>query len=181
MSLTEPPSPPEPRSSLLATARRVVAEAGPEGGALLHPELASELAAGLAADIAVAIERRTASAASAGELVDGLIDAVLEASEPWSDGLTLANLAVERLGDFDHWSGLLAPWLTAVERAVAAGQERGFVRSDLDPRETALVLRDALDRTAKVALRFRHDGYREAAAALVRAALAVDGSDARDG
>jgi hypothetical protein len=96
---------------------------------------------------------------------------VLEAAEPWRDGLTLANVAIERVGDFERWSDLLAPWLDAVEEAIVGAQERGVVRADVDPRATALVLRDALDRAAKVSILFRRDGYREATAALVRGAL----------
>ena len=171
MSTLEP-STPERRGALIQAARRLTAEAGPEAGALIDPDLAEQLAAGLADDIAAAIERKTADAATLDALVDGLVDGVLEASVPWEDGLQLANVAMERVADFDHWTGLIAPWLDAVEHALAEGQERGLVRDDVEPRATALVLRDALDRAAKVEIRFRRDGYRDATAAIVRGALA---------
>lgn len=176
MSIREP-STPERRGALIRAARRLTAEAGPEAGALLDPDLAAELAASLSEDIAAAIQRRTADVETLDELVAGLVDGVLEASVPWADGLQLANVAVERVADFDHWTGLLAPWLDAVERAIASGQERGLVRADVEPRATALVLRDALDRAAKVQIRFQRDGYRDATTALVRGALAPIGRD----
>jgi hypothetical protein len=175
------PSLPERRAALVRAAQRLTAEAGPEAGALLDPELAGDLAAGIAQDIAVEIERRTAGAETLDELVAGLVDAVLDASEPWGDALLLANVAMERIVDFEHWRGTLAPWLGAVERAIAAGQERGLVRDDVEPQATALILRDALDRTAKIAIRFRRVDYRETTAALVRGALAPDRSDAPTG
>jgi hypothetical protein len=165
------PSLPGRRDALVNAARRLTAEAGPEGGALLDPDLAADLAVAMAWDIGRAIEQRTAGAASVEELVERLLDAVLEASEPWRDALQLANMAIERAGDFEQFAALCAPWLFAVERTFAAAQERGVVRGDVDPAATALVLRDALDRTAKVAIRFRRDGYREATAQLVRSAL----------
>jgi hypothetical protein len=167
------PSLPERRTALVRAARHVTAESGTDAGSIVERELADEIAAGMTADVADAIDRRTASAATIDELVDGLIEAVLETARAWRDGLALANIAVERIGDFDHWAALLEPWLTAVERAIRRAQARGLVRADVDPRTTALVLRDALDRTAKVAIRFERDGYREATAALVRAALRV--------
>lgn len=172
------PTTPERRDALLRGARRLTAEAGPEAGALLDPDLSAGLAAGLAEDIAAAIEVRTAGAKTLDDLVAGLVDGVLEASVPWADGLQLANVAVERVADFEHWTGLLAPWLDAVERAIADGRERGLVREDVEPRATALVLRDALDRAAKVQIRFRRNGYRDATVALVRGALAPAGHDA---
>lgn len=171
------PSTPERRSALVRAARRLTAEAGTEAGALLDPDLATELAACVAGDIAAAIELRTAGAATLDDLVDGLVDGVLEASTPWADGLQLANVAVERVADFEQWTGLIAPWLDAVERAIAAGQERGFVRDDVEPRATALVLRDALDRAAKVQIRFQRNGYRDATAAVLRGALAPGGAE----
>jgi hypothetical protein len=171
------PSLPERRNALVRAARRLTAESGPEVGAMLDPALATEIAAAIAEDIGLEIERRTGPTETIDELVDALLDAVLDASEPWSDGLALANVAVEGVGDFDRWSALLAPWLSAVERAIVEGQERGVVRDDVEPRATALVLRDALDRTAKVAIRFRRRDYRETTAALVRGALAPDGLD----
>ena len=174
---TRKPSTPERRGALIRAARRLTAEAGPEAGALLDPDLAGELAASLAEDIGAAIEQRTAGAETLDDLVAGLVDGVLVASVPWADGLQLANVAVERVADFDHWTGLLAPWLDAVERAIAAGQERGLVRVDVEPRATALVLRDALDRAAKVQIRFQRDGYRDATVALVRGALAPPGHE----
>ena len=171
------PSLPERRAALVLAARRLTAEAGPDAGALLDPRLASELAAAIAADIAVEIDRRTPAAGTLDALVESLLDAVLDACEPWRDALQLANMAVERVGDFERWTGLLAPWLDAVERSIAAAQSRGIVRDDVDPRAAALVLRDALDRAAKVTIRYRRDGYREATAALVRGALAPEGPD----
>ena len=170
MATTDPPVP-DRRSALITRARRLTAEAGADAGCLLDPALATDLAIGLAADVAAAIEERTANVATVDEFVEALLDAVLEASEPWRDGLALANMALERAPDFGRWEGLLGPWLKAVEDAIRAAQERGVVRGDVEPRETALVLRDALDRTVKVTLRFEHDGYRQATAALVRAAL----------
>jgi hypothetical protein len=175
------PSLPERRAALVRAARRLTAEAGPEGGALLDPELATAIAAAVSEDIGAEIGRRTGAPETVDELVDGLLDAVLDAAEPWSDGLLLANVAVERVADFDRWSEMLAPWLDAVEHAIVIGQERGVVRQDVDPRATALVLRDALDRTAKVAIRFRRGDYRDTTAALVRGALAPEGSDAPTG
>jgi hypothetical protein len=152
-------------------ARRLTAEAGPDAGGLLDPALAAEIAAGMAQDIAAAITARAAAADTIDALVDALLDAVVDAAEPWRDGLGLAHVALERECDFDRWSELLGPWLTAVEETIAAAQARGVVRADAEPRATALVLRDTLDRAARVQLRFERTGYREAAAALVRAAL----------
>lgn len=176
MSTLEP-STPERRGALIRAARRLTAEAGPEAGALLDPDLAAELAASRSEDIAAAIQRRTADAETLDGLVAGLVDGVLEASVPWADGLQLANVAVERVADFDRWTGLLAPWLDAVAGAIAAGQEGGLVRDDVEPRATALALRDALDRASRVQIRFQRDGYRDATAALVRGALAPAGRD----
>jgi hypothetical protein len=175
------PSIPERREALVSAAQRLTAEAGPEAGALLDPELASAIAAGLSYDIGLAIEQRTATASTLDGLVDGLVDGVLEAAAPWQEALQLANVAVERVADFEHWSDLLGPWLDAVESALAAGQERGIVRDDVEPRATALVLRDALDRAAKIELRFKRDGYRDATAALVRGALAPDEAESVTG
>jgi hypothetical protein len=45
------------------------------------------------------------------------------------------------------------------------------VRADVDAQAAALVLRDALDRTAKAAILFGRDGYRETALRLVQSAL----------
>ena len=165
---------PDRRAALVRAARRLTAEAGPEAGAIIDPDLASELAHGLSADIAAAIDRRTAAATTLDELVDGLVDGVLEGSAPWQEGLQLANVAIERVADFEHWTQMLAPWFGAIERAIVKGQARGVVRRDIDPRATALVLRDALDRAAKIAIRFQRDGYRGATAAIVRGALAPD-------
>ena len=174
MSTMDPRSP-ERRDALIRAARRLTAEAGPDAGALLDPELAADVASGLSEDIAAEIDRRAAGATTLDALVDALVDGVLEGAAPWREGLQLANIASEHVTDFEHWTGLLAPWLDAVERTIAAGQELGVVRDDVDPRPTALVLRDALDRTAKIEIRFKRDGYRDATAALVRAALAPDG------
>ena len=171
------PATPERRAALIRAAQRLTAEAGPEAGAMLDPDLAGRLAAGLAEDIAAAIDRRTAGAETLDELVAGLVDGVLEASVPWADALQLANVATERVADFEHWTGLIAPWLDATERAIAAGQEQGIVRAEVEPRATALVLRDAIDRAAKVQIRFQRDGYRDATVALVRGALAPAGAE----
>lgn len=174
------PSSPERRAALLRAARRLTAEAGADAGALLDPELASDVAGGLSEDIAAEIDRRMADATTLDQLVDALVDGVLEGAAPWREGLQLANVATEHVSDFEHWTGLLAPWLDAVERAISTGQKLGVVRDDVDPRPTALVLRDALDRTAKIEIRFQRDGYRAATAALVRAALAPDGAPRSD-
>lgn len=171
------PSLPERRAALIQAARRLTAEAGPEAGALIDPDLASDLATGLSEDIALEIDRRIADAATLDDLVAGMLDGVLEAAAPWREGLQLANVAVERVADFEHWTGMLAPWLEAIERAIALGQARGLVRDDVDPQATALVLRDALDRTAKIEIRFKRDGYREATAQLIRGALAPEVTD----
>src|SRR5687767_7661747 len=105
---TVDPLVPGRREALIGAARRLTAEAGPDAGALLDPDLAYDLAAEMAADIARAIELRTADAATVDALVDGLLEAVLEASEPWRDGLVLANMALERVADFERYRALMA-------------------------------------------------------------------------
>ena len=179
MSTLDPRSP-ERRAALVRAAQRLTAEAGADAGALLDPELAAEVAGTLSEDIAAEIDRRLVGVTTLDGLVDALVDGVLEGAAPWREALQLANVASEHVSDFEHWTGLLAPWLDAVERALATGQQLGVVRDDVDPRPTALVLRDALDRTAKIEIRFQRDGYRDATAALVRAALAPDGAPGSD-
>ena len=100
-----------------------------------------------------------------------LVDAVVDATVLWADGVVLANMGVERLTTFEDFERTLQPLLDALGTAIASAQARGVVRGDLDPATTGLVLRDALDRTAKAHVLFRSDGYRVTAAALVQGAL----------
>jgi hypothetical protein len=162
---------PDRRTALLRSARVAVGESGTEGAALVHPELATTLAEALVEDMGEAIERSTRGIATLEELVEALVDAVLECAGTWQDGLALANAAIERMGAYEAWSELMAPWVEAIERAVADAQRRGLVRDDVDAATVALVLRDALDRTAKAAIIFGRQRYRETAAMLVRGAL----------
>jgi hypothetical protein len=118
-----------------------------------------------------AIERATREVGSLDELVDALVDAVLECAGTWQDGLALANAAIERVSAFEPWSRLMEPWVAAIERAVGDAQRRGLLRDDVDAGSVALVLRDTLDRMAKVAVLFGREHYRETASALVRSAL----------
>ena len=167
------PSLPERRDALLHAARVVLGENGPVGAAYVDPQLATALAEALAEDMGHQVEARTAAVRSVDELVEALVDAVVDRANAWRDGLPMANAAMERVQDFDAWSRIVAPWVAAIERSIAEAQQRGLVRADLDARSAALVLRDALDRTAKAAILFGRDGYRETATRLVRSALSA--------
>jgi hypothetical protein len=168
---TTDPGIPDRRAALVLAARHLVAEAGPDGGALVDPDLARAVAGELARDVAVAIRRRTADAGTLDELVAAFVGAVAEASEPWRDSLGLATMALERTHDFERWAMIVRPWLDAVEDALVEARRRGIVRADVDPATTALVVRDALDRSVRLSARFEREDYRTSAAALVRAAL----------
>jgi hypothetical protein len=164
---------PERREALLQAARFVVGEAGVEAGTLMEPKLAQGLAAAMAQDVAAAVRRRTEGATTLEELVDALIESAHEGAEPWRDGLALASLGAERVTDFGAWSEIMRPWLEAIETAIGDAQALGIVRSDVDAAAVALVVRDAVDRSARASLMHGRVGYRDAAAALIRAALRV--------
>jgi hypothetical protein len=159
------------RAALLRSARLVIGESGLYGGALAHPDLADALAAGVAEDVARLVAERAASARTLDDLVACLVGAAVDGAALWEDGLALANAGSECLSDFGAWSRLQAPWVRAIDDALVAAQARGIVRADVDAASTALVLRDTLDRTAKACILFGHEGYRETAVALIRAAL----------
>ncbi|HWT95214.1 MAG TPA: hypothetical protein VN238_19615 [Solirubrobacteraceae bacterium] len=170
MSTARPLSPSE-RDALLDAARRVTAEDGMEAATVLHPALAKALAEAFARDMGTAIRQRIDGVASIEEFVEALLDTVLTAATTWRDALVLINLALERLRLFEELSEVLEPWSDALRDALAHAQELGVVNRDLDVDTTAFVLRDVLDRTAKAYVVFGQRPYREASAALVRAAL----------
>lgn len=168
---TADPLLPDERDALLTAARRVVAEDGTEAAIVLHPELARSLAEALARDMGTAIRDRADGVESLGAFVDALLDTVLDAAETWRDALPLINQTLERLRLFEELSAVLEPWSDALRDALAHAQEQGVVNRDLDVEATTFVLRDVLDRTAKACVVFGQRSYREASAALVRAAL----------
>ena len=159
------------REALLSSARFVVGEAGVDAGALLDPELATDLAEGLSHDVGLEITRRTRDVRTVDELVDGLLAGVTAGARAGRDGHALANVAAERQVDYGRWSRTVSPWLSAIEQAIADAQARGIVRDDIKSETVALVVRDALDRCAKAVILFGHEGYCDAAAALIRSAL----------
>jgi DNA-binding transcriptional regulator YbjK len=168
---TADPLLPDERDALLGAARRVLAEDGMEAAIVLHPQLARSLAEALARDMGTAIHDRIDGVESIGEFVDALLDTVLHAAEAWRDALPLINMTLEQLRLFEELSAVLEPWSDALRDALEHAQELGVVNRDLDVGTTAFVLRDVLDRTAKACVVFGQRSYREASAALVRAAL----------
>ena len=168
----------ERRAALLTAARRLSAEAGADGAPLVAPALAREIVTAVSADLSEAIAARTARAAETlEELVDTLIDAVLEACRPWGDAIMLMGSTLERMTDFEAWLRIVGSWVGAVETAIAGAQQRGLVGEDIDPALTALVLRDALDRTARSAIRFEFSAARATTGALMCAALRPTGAE----
>lgn len=159
------------REALLRAARRVIAEDGREAATVLHPALATSLAEAFARDMGAAIRGGIDDVASIGEFVEALLDTVLTAATTWRDALALINLTLERLRLFEELTEVLEPWSDALRDALAHAQDRGVVNRDLDVDTTAFVLRDVLDHTAKACVLFEQRSYREASAALVRAAL----------
>lgn len=159
------------REQLLQSARVLLGEAGPDGAVLMEPRLAAEIAGGMAADAASNVRTYSAGAETPGAFAQALVDAVVDASAAWADALVLGNMGVERLTTFEDFERTLQPLLAALQDAIVDAQGRGVVRDDLDPATTALVLRDALDRTAKASVLFRRDAYPATAATLVQGAL----------
>jgi hypothetical protein len=161
----------ERRTALVVSAQRLVAEAGDDAGALVDPRLAVDVVTAVADDVAAEIADRTAQGiATVEELVHALIDAALSAYEPWSDALGLIHSALGRMA-FEQWLQVVEPWLVAVEHAIRDAQARGLVSRDVDPRITAHVLRDTMDRATQVTLRYAHEEYRSTAERLMCAAL----------
>jgi len=162
----------ERRAALRRAVERLRAEAGDEGAALVDPALVRELIEELGDELAAAIDQRTATGPESVDVfVDTLIDAAVDVFAPWDDALRMVSAAMERTGDFEQWSALAGRWVGAIERAVVRAQARGLVDPRIDAALTALVLRDALERTARATVRFASPEYREATAALLRAAL----------
>ena len=161
----------EDREQLLQAARVLLGDAGPDGAVLMEPRLAAEIAARMAADAAANVRTYSERSDTLPAFAGALVDAVVDTTVVWADAVVLANMGVERLTAFDDFERVLHPLLEALGGAIGSAQARGVVRGDLDPATTALVLRDALDRTAKAFVLFRRESYRTTAVALVQGAL----------
>jgi hypothetical protein len=162
----------ERRTALVRAARRVQDEAGPDNVCLVDPVLAAELVSAVAEDIAGHITDRMARGMETlDEFVHELIEAVMAAGEPWKDALLLVAVAVERVTDFAQWIAIVGPWIDAIERGIIQAQRQGLVREDVDPRSTALILRDTMQRISQYGQRFGHDCYVEMVKRVVIAGL----------
>ncbi len=177
------------REQLLTAAREVLAARGYErttvssiagraqvaqGTFYLYFPSKEALPGALAEQLATALGEATERAAQSSDALEAVVDALVEetwrAAADFRDVLIIANRGFE-LATWDEFVQLTAPWREPLERLLRRFQSSGAVSSSLDPEMTAFVLRDVLDRTAKACVVFGQDAYREASAALVRAAL----------
>jgi regulator of extracellular matrix RemA (YlzA/DUF370 family) len=160
------------RTALVEAARRLEAEAGPDAAPLVDPVLAAELVSAVAQDIAGHVTARMAPGVATLEaFVHELVGGVLDAIRPWRDALQLVAVTVERITDFNQWAAIVGPWIDAIEQAIVQAQDQGLVDPDVDPRTTAMIVRDTMQRMFQIAVRFGRERYVETVERVVVAAL----------
>ena len=179
------------RTQLLAAAREVLAEHGYERTTVSSIATRASVAQGtfylyfpskealpgalseqLAAEMGVAAER----AADGPDLTNGLERLAQESfvvGEAFRDILLVANRGIELCADYEAWSRLTAPWREGIERFLRRYQKAGDVSQDLDVENTAMVMRDVVDRAVKAKVLFDRPAYAEAMVTVLRRALAV--------
>ena len=180
------------RDELLAAAREVLSQNGYErttvssiasranvaqGTFYLYFQSKEALPGALALQLSQALAEGTRPAVDAAgsldEAVQALVEATWAAASAHRDMIMIANRGVELAETFEDFLEMTAPFRSVLEDMLARFQSSGEIDASLDPRTTAYVLRDILDRSIKAKICFSQDDYAEATSVLVKRALAA--------
>ncbi len=134
--------------------------------------LPGALAEQLSDALGAAARRATEGADNLDTAVEALVEETWRTAAEYEDVLRIANRGIELARDWDEFAELTAGWREPIEDFLQRMQAIGQVDDTLDPRTTACVLRDVLDRSMKAKCLFGKDDYARATSVLVRRALA---------
>ena len=179
------------RSQLLAAARTVFAKKGYEDATvseivgragvaqgtfyLYFPgkeSLAGAFAEILSERFAELATEKTARSRSFDAALARVFESAYQVAEEHRDVVLIANRGLELVDDIDEWMTRTAPAREWLEGFVRQWQTEGAIDARVRPAVTARVLRDSLDRSAKLFVLYGDRGYGRELAELLRRGLA---------